>query len=682
MKKFLFPRLAFLSIKKNGKIYLPYIISCIGMTAMYYITDFLSVNKAVENTAGGSSLSEILSVGKFVIAVFAFLFLFYTNSFLSKRRNKEFGLYNILGMNKSNIARIITAESLSVAIISIASGLIFGIVFSKLFEIAFLYFIKSQNVGYNFSVPVSSVKNTVIIFIAIFFILYIKTLFQLKKTNAIELMNSENYGEKPLKANGVSAIIGAVLLIIAYVMAVTIKSPIEAIFKFLFAVILVIVSTYILFISGSVALCRLLKKNKKYYYKKNHFVSVSSMAYRMKRNGAGLASICILSIMVMVMTALSASLYFGMNDSIKARFPQENLFDIPVDRVEKLSDENTENIKALLEKSFEKNNVQLSDKAQVRTASISGIVQGGEIKPDVDMTIDNLFIPDNLCQVYFINEDDYNNLTNSSIDVNPGEAKFTTLRCKFNSDYLKLKSVNLKITGRLNKMPQISSANVNLTPAIFVVIDSFEELKSLETLADFSGNQMLYMCYSYSYTLKNVSDSKTVEIFEEQRKALINSSLIKTENSGYSVFADCFASEKEDFYSSYGGLFCIGILLSVVFMFAMAMIIYYKQISEGYEDRARFAIMQNVGMTKTDIKKSINSQTLTVFFAPLIFAGIHFCFAFSPIWKVLQLFNLNNLKLVILVSAIAFAVFGMVYIVIYKITTKSYYSIVASENEK
>ena len=678
MKMQLFPTLAWSGIKKNSKLYLPYLFSCIGSVMMTYIINYVSFSPAVKAIKGGETLGGILSMGKFVLAVFALIFLFYTNSFLIRRRNKEFGLYNILGMDKKGICRIIIWESLIVAAISLASGLFFGIAFSKLAEMYLLY-VSHAETDFNLSISTESILYTVIIFAVIFLILLIKSVIQVHRTDPLELMKSENVGEKAPKANWVFAVLGAVMLIAAYIMAVTTKSPLDALFRFLAAVIMVIVATYMLFMSGSVALCRILQKNKKYYYKKNHFVSVSSMAYRMKRNGAGLASICILSTMVLVMIASSASLYFGADDSIEARFPEQNEITVHLSKNEYLKEEYISQIRNGYENVFEKHSVKPEKVVEYSYATITGLLSNDSLNPDPTAVYD-LIIASNLRQLYFIDVSQYNKVMGTKLSLEGNEAMLYTIRCKYDKDFLEMNGMKLNIKGYVDRYTQIGDATVSAIPSMMFVVSDMDVLKPLESLADFNGDQMLSIRWHYGYDI-NVSEDESIKIFNEQRNSLHDTEFFHRADGGFSYEAGCLADEKGDFFATFGGLFFIGIMFSIMFIFAMAMIIYYKQVSEGFEDQSRFAIMQNVGMTDRDIRKSINSQTLTVFFAPLVFAGLHLGFAFPPIWKILQLFNLRNLPLVIGVSAAAFVLFGIFYAIIYKITARSYYSIV-SANEK
>jgi len=675
MKMHLYPTLAMSGIKNNRQIYLPYIFSCIGSVMMSYIINYVSTAPAVKSIHGGATLVGILATGKFVIAVFTLIFLFYTNSFLIKRRNKEFGLYNILGMDKKGISRVIVWESIIVSAISIAGGLFLGIAFSKLAEMYLLY-ISHAEADFTFSISAESMFYTLIIFAIIFLFLLIKSVIQVHRTDPLELMKSENFGEKPPKANWVTAVIGAGLLIAAYIMAVTTNSPLDALFKFLIAVVMVIVATYLIFISGSVALCKILQKNKKYYYKKNHFVSISSMSYRMKRNGAGLASICILSTMVLVMMASSASLYFGADDSIKARFPEQTEITFNVEKIDHLREEYISQIRKDYEKVFEKNGVKPSRVVEYKYASIAGLLTDGTVNPDASQSINSIKIPANLRQIYFISCDEYNRIMGTDLKLENNEAMLYLNRGKYEKNTFEMNGVSLKIKGRLDEFPDFGDANVLAVSSLMLVVSDMDVIKPLEPLMDCTGYQMLSVNWYYGYDL-NTTDDKAVEIIKQQQETLSNNEFIDSLN-GYSYESSCLAEEKGDFFSTFGGLFFIGIMFSIMFIFAMAMIIYYKQISEGFEDQSRFRIMQNVGMTKKDIKKSINSQTLTVFFAPLILAGTHLAFAFPPIWKILQLFNLKNLTLVICVALAAFVLFGIFYAIIYKITARSYYSIVAT----
>ncbi len=682
MKHLLFPGLALTGIKNNKKLYLPYIFSVVGCVTMYYLIRFLSVSEAVNNLKGGDNLVLGFSLGKYIVAAFSLIFLIYTNSFLARRRYKEFGLYNVLGMNKKDVSRIVIWETFFTALIGISAGVFFGVVLSKLAELGLLYFIKAD-IDFSFSLSVESVLRTVGIFAAVFAVLLIKTLFSIRKNDALELMSTANTGERPPKSNWFLAVSGVLILAAAYFIAVYIKSPLAALMLFFVAVLMVIAATYLLFISGSVVFCRLLQKNKKYYYKKNHFVSVSSMVYRMKRNGAGLASVCILSTMVIVMLASSASLYFGEENTIKSRFPRDNEITARLQSTELLTEENKAGMRSACEKVFEKHNVSASGVTEYAYAMITGALKdsNGSIALDPDNEMQAILSADSLRTLFFVSADDYNAAAGENVKVAPGETLVAAVRCDFDRDCFEMNGVKLNIAGKLPKMLEIGEANTGVVPAVLFVVNDMKEIAPLEELCTANGSRMLEIKWYYGYDLP-FENQEAIDICAEQTDACRDMFNGEDADDKFGFYRSCIADQRADFYITFGGLFYIGILLSIVFLLAMTMIIYYKQISEGYEDAARFEIMKKVGMTEKDIKKSINSQILTVFFAPLLFAGLHFCFAFPPIRKILHLFNLFDLPLVIGVSAAVFVLFGAVYAAIYKATARAYYNIVSRSEDR
>lgn len=675
----LYPRLALTGIKKNKKLYLPYILSCIGMVMMSYIMQSLSYSPMLLEMRGGNDMQFILSLGKFVIAVFALIFLLYTNSFLIRRRYKEFGLYNILGMDKYGISRVVLWESLLVSVISLTGGIGIGVLFSKFAELGLLRAIKAD-IDYSFTVSSEAIIFTLFIFITIFVLLTLKSVIGVLRCRPLELLRSENTGEKPPKGNIVIAIIGLIILAVAYYIALTIKSPLTVIFLFFIAVIMVIVATYILFITGSVALCKLLKKNKNYYYKKKHFVSVSSMTYRMKRNGAGLASICILSTMVLVMISSTSSLYFGANDAISARYPREIEFSVNIHDIGKLNDENTEKIKEEYEKVFAKHNFVPKNVYNFSYAETAGLIDGKKINTDSGFNSISVNY-DNVRSIYFISVADYNRVKGTNYSLSSGEALIHTSRCTYEYDTLSIEDINLNIVGKIDKYVDIGLSYAVISPTIMLVISDYDELLPISGLVDSFGEKILSLKYYYGFDA-GVPDEEASEIYYDLSSVIGHIDFLKDpDGSGYSYWSSCVADEKNNFFMAYGGLFFLGIMLSIIFVFAATMIIYYKQISEGYEDASRFDIMQKVGMTKKDIKKSINSQILTVFFMPLGFAVLHLAFSFPMVSKILVLFGITNTPFQILVTAISVLAFALFYVIIYKVTSNAYYSIVSSKKE-
>lgn len=673
MKMSIYPNLAVSGIKKNRQLYLPYILSCIGMIMMNFIIQSVGNSPLLTHMKGGHNISMTLSICKFVIAFFSLIFLIYTNSFLVRRRYKEFGLYNILGMNKKGILRIVAWESLIVAVVSIVTGTVLGIAFSKFAELGLVNAIR-QEIDYTFRVSLKAIAYTVEMYGLIFFIIFIKSLIQVAMTKPLDLLHSENLGEKPPKANWLLAIAGVVILGVAYYIAVSIESPLRAFVMFFVAVAMVILATYMIFTAGSVALCKMLQNNKNYYYKKNHFVSVSSMVYRMKRNGAGLASICILSTMVLVMFSSTASLYIGAEDTLKAAYPREMEVAVLANKLDDLSEENINSLVAGYENVLRENQVEAKNVMSYAGVYFVGLDTSSQsIQTDVDVTAFEINDYDNLRQLFFMTAEQYNSMTGANISVEPGQTYVGTIRCKYTKTNFNLHGVSFDVAGKLDIAPYIGDAFVSLIPSVFFVINDLDELKPLETMADYNGDSVLTIKYYYAFDL----DEKP-EVITNVYNGLIDTidHSFVNDGNGYSYSGGCRELERDDFYSTFGGLFFIGIMLCIVFIFATLLIIYYKQISEGYEDKNRFEIMKKVGMNKTDISKSINSQVLTVFFIPLIFAGLHTAFAFPMVWRLLQLFNLRNMTLAIIVNIGSFVVFGIFYVAIYLTTARSYYKIV------
>lgn len=679
MRKGFYPKLAFQGIKKNGKIYIPYILTCIGMVMMYYIICFLSANQSVASMKGGSAVQEMLHYGGFIIAVFAVVFLFYTNSFINRRRKKEFGLYNILGMGKMNIAKILVWETFICFIISIIAGLLCGILFSKLAE---LFVMKMMNVSVNFefSVDYMSAIKAAAIFAAAFILILLNSLRQVHLSKPIELLHSDEKGEKPPKAHWIFAFAGVIALGIAYYISATIKEPLKALTTFFIAVILVIIATYILFIAGSVALCRLLQKKKGYYYKPNHFVSVSSMAYRMKRNGASLASICILSTMVLVMISSTLCLYVGKESNLKSQYPREIEISAYID---KASDKNyTQTLNNLISETLNKHNVKLKNEVKYKYLSVGGYLDNGTLDFDRSKYSESQQSDySKVRNLVVLTLDDYNRLMGENEELGKNEIIISDDNDDYKLDTLTIDGLDtMNIVKKDNELTKKDLFDSSLTMmSVYVIVrddEAFEEInkKQAEIYQKDMSNCMDY----YGFDL-GCSGEEQLEIFDEIVDGICK---IQNENQNFPSFcSNSREEEKDNFYGLFGGLFTLGIFLSIVFLCAAVLIMYYKQISEGYEDCSRFEIMQKVGMTKKQIKKSINSQVLTVFAAPLIMSGVHIAFAFPIISKMLRLFGLFNTGLFIGVTIASFAIFALFYIIVYRITSHSYYSIVSGADK-
>ena len=684
MKAGLYPKLAFDSIRKNKRMYLPFIFTSSGMVMMYYIMEFLSVGNAIDMVYGADIMREVLSLGGWVIAIFSAIFLFYTNSFLIKRRKKEFGLYNILGMGKRNLALILFWETLYIAVISVAAGLFGGIAVSKLAELGMVNMLHGK-VQYDLSVSVQAVIQTAILFGIIFLLLLLNAIRQVRFSSAVSLLRSENVGEKPPKGN---IFFGVLLLIGAYFIAVRIKDPVAALMGFFVAVVMVIIGTYIVFISGSVVFCRPLQKNKNYYYKPNHFVSVSSMSYRMKRNGAGLASICILATMVLVMISSTACLYFGLESVLSKRFPREIDISFGLSDEKNFNDETLNELCTKIDETALETGIIPANTIKYKQAYISGMVTENRVILDVRELDANFGIDyySNLRTFYFISLSDYNSQNGKNETLSDGEALMYDVNGDFKGDSISFDhGKTIKIKKRLNDIIAAMDSRTYVVPDIVLIVpDIFSATEGIDRLADYNGNRMISYRFEY-YLDTNQNSQKQRELYDVVKEKFAPS---KFDDIGFSEIGvtslsiGFSAMERESFYSLFGTLFYLGIILSVVFITAAVLIIYYKQISEGYEDQSRFDIMRKVGMTKRDIRRTINSQLLTVFFLPLVFAAMHIAFAFPIIQKLLLAFGLDNIPLFALTTTISVIVYAVFYTIVYKLTSNAYYNIVSGAREE
>ena len=572
-------------------------------------------------------------------------------------------------MVKRNIARVMLWETLFIGAFSIVLGMALGVLFSKLAELVMVN-IMSMDVTFGVTIDYKAIYYTVVLFAVIFFLIL---------SNPIALLHSENAGEKPPKANWFFAVLGVLILGCAYYLAVTIKDPVTTLAAFFFAVIMVIVATYLIFISGSVAFCKILQKKKNYYYKTNHFVSVSSMSYRMKRNGAGLASICILCTMVLVMISSTVCLYLGKEDSLRERYPRN----INVTMTSQIySDLISQDADDVAKKTFETaENMGYTPVNAIDYTMLSFVsyMRDGEIVLDEDENGFN-YVSGDLWKIFIVSLDDYNRLTGSQENLDEDEVMiYTSKDMDYNYDVLKIKGQEpLNIKKVVTDFENNGVDTMQIMPALYIFVPDLEVQvqKISEQSQDALGNINRFVGYDLEAT-----DQQQTDVFSEIYDWLRTSQVKSADGSMY-VYVEGSANEKLEFFGIYGGLFFLGIILGIVFIFAAVLIMYYKQVSEGYEDQSRFEIMQKVGMTKREIKKSINSQMLTVFFMPLIAAGVHLAFAFPMIYKMLILLGLVNKVFLIMVTVGCFLLFALLYMLVYKITSRAYYSIVSGGNEK
>lgn len=661
MSKTFYFRLAFDNLKKNAKMYIPFVLSCILTIMMYYMVSSLSMNPNMMNMIGGDVMQQILSLGIYVITVFAVIFLFYTNSFLIKRRKREFGLFNILGMEKKHLSIVIALESMIVFLVSMVLGIGIGILLDKAFYLLIAKMLNAS-IALGFYISYQSIVNSIILFLIIFVLMYLFSLIQINLSNPIELLHGDQHGEKEPKTKWLLAIIGLICLGTGYYMSVSIQDPVTAFAFFMVAVILVVIGTYMLFTAGSIVILKLLRKNKRYYYKTNHFISVSNMIYRMKQNAVGLGNICILSTMVLVMLSTTISLWVGMNDIIETRFPRDITVSInSVDSNQALYTIDDMN------NAIEQAGIQTEDELVYRTLSVSAFNQGNTYTfGNENMSFQDI---SNVVVLYFITLDDYNRTEGTNVSLAPDEVLVFPSGKQFDHKTIDIASNTFKVKGILDSIKADSNYSANLQNSMFVVVDSMDTLFMIDDLQKQAyGDNASYIHTSYDF---NLSKSEEMSVKEATDALIAN----YPGDTTY-MMVDTQEGNYEDLLSLYASFLFIGIFLSFLFIMATVLIMYYKQITEGYEDKKRFEIMQKVGLDKREVKKTINSQVLTVFFLPLVVAAIHIVFAFPMIEKMLRLLYLDNTNLYIMTTVICFGVFALVYVLIYFLTSKVYYGIV------
>lgn len=698
MKNGFFAKLAWMGIRKNKRLYVPYILTCIAMVAMLYIMLFLHFDGQLELLpVGGNSAVQMMGFASWVIAIFSAIFLFYTNSFLMRRRKREFGLYNVLGMCKKDIARILVWENFIILCISLGCGLLCGILFSKLAQLG-LFRLLGGELIWDFSLSLPAIGLCVAGFFAIFLLLLVHWLISIHLNNPISLMRAENVGEKPPRGNWFLGIVGAALLIGAYVLAVNIKDPVAALGSFFIAVIMVILATYLLFVFGSVLLCRVLQKNKRYYYKPQHFISISSMTYRMKRNGAGLASICILSTMVLVTLSCCVSLYGNISHTLAINNPYQLQVEIQRYNTKTFFDaEQSTHYRSLIQNTLGDTNIIKTYEYQLLRTEV--FEEGNSL----EWVLNDIPSIENKRSSYivtFMTPDTYRTFTNDTTFKDPGNAQAVLFVPEQTPTYrtLKLPDQTLQIIAQ----HQIEQNNPNFSDhQIYIVISGLSTLqKDLDTLQELNAlkqsenaetemeNSTNWANVTWSYCFDtDVLDEDELQMEEKISRAFGQDAQSYDRDNdldAYYVNLSSRAHNRAELLEFYGGFLYIGILLSVIFLSGAVLIIYYKQICEGYEDRSRFAIMQKVGMTQKDIRKSINSQMLTVFFMPLLFAGLHLLFAAPMLEQIAGLLmrGYSNHKAFVFTVLTAFLIFAAFYILVYKRTSSTYYHIVREAKEQ
>ena len=684
MNSKIYGKLAVTNLKNNGKSYVPYILASAFSVMMYYIMDNLYRNRSLVEK--GSPLAIMLSYADAVLLIFSVIFLFYINSFLIKRRKKELGIYNILGMGKGHLGKMLFLESVITTVTSIIGGILAGILLGKLVYLVLLKILHlKRDIVYMIS-PVS-IGITAAIFGGIFFVMFLYNLVQMKLSNPIELLRGGNTGEREPKTKWLMTIIGIACLAGGYYISLTTKEPLQALGQFFIAVLLVVVGTYALFMAGSITLLKILRNRKSYYYKTRHFTAVSGMIYRMKQNAVGLANICILSTMVLVMVSMTVSLYGGMNDVITTRFPYEAQI-----TSSGISQKEEEQIEEIIKNMTKKNHTVPTSQIRFHIGRFTTVYNNKTKK--FDMMAAGDYANSNAVDLVMIPLSDYNQTEGKNVNLKENEVllyhrnhnrndnrshKKSDTDTQKDKKVIQLNSRSYKVVDELDRLAIAKADTTSFIDGWYVVVkdssiitsylkDIYENSNIYDELKEYYGK----IQYSYSFNLNGSRENraKTAKSIQKQlQKKITNCSVESRELS------------RESFYELYGGFLFIGIFLGIIFLMATTLIIYYKQISEGYDDRERYQIMQKVGMSKKEVRQSIRSQVLLVFFLPLIMAVIHLAFAFKIITKLLSMLNLTNVSLFFMYTVGTVAVFAVIYAVIYSITAKEYYKIIICRGE-
>ena len=670
MHKGIFSGLAKQNIRNNKSTYIPYMITCIFCIAMIYMMEFLrdcpTLDQAVRQA---DEVRMIVFTGEIVVEIFCIIFLIYSNSFLMKRRQKEIGLYNILGLERNHIGIVMFLETIITSIGSLAGGIAAGIIGSKLALLLLLKLLHIPSV-LGFYISVKGIFTCLFMFGIVFLMILFLNLAKIHLSRPVELLRGNNTGEKEPAAKWLMALIGFICLGAGYYLAVTTESPIKAITIFLLAVILVMAGTYLLFTAGSIVILKFLRRRKSFYYRTGNFISISGMLYRMKQNAIGLASICILSTGVLLMISMTVSIYFGMNDIMLNRYP----YDVDMS-VTSISEEECQTAIEAFEKAIADNKVPVEKSVEEIYLDIVCSENGDQILIKPANTIRN---SDSVLVLSLLNQAEYERLTGISANLKDGEI-FAWYPSAVQKDSVTADETEFTVKKWLDKNPLTCGEDAVSDNAVLVVTDEdFKKFDEMRTemykgvsSAPAGEDLTLHLGLDITGSERDKIDFGTpvMEAVKDLRK---NGGL--SENSW--ITSGIRQQEYESYYADNGSLLFIGIFLGSLFLMGTAMIIYYKQISEGYEDQKRFEIMQKVGLSRREVRSSVRRQILMVFFLPLLMAMLHITIAFPMIRRLLLLFGMTNTKLFIGCTAGTVLIFAVVYGLIYLMTARSYYHIV------
>ena len=651
-----YPKLAFTNLRKNSKTYLPYLFTCIVTVLLFYVLAAITANEGIESLRSGDIMSLIMRYALTVTGIFSAIFLFYTNSILMKQRKRELGLYYILGMNKMNLVRMLGCESMITGMTGILTGLAGGIILGKLLFLILLKLVRFETV-LGFGVEGIAVLQTIVVFGIVFLGCFLYNTVQVTRTNAIELLHGSQVGEKEPKLKMIMTLIGFATLSAGYLIAQTTENPLSAIGNLFIAVLLVIVGTYALFTAGSIAVLKFLKSRKNFYYQTRRFTAVSGMLYRMKQNAVGLANICIMSTAVLALISVTLSLYLGIEDIISYRYPSayENY-------VHRASEERIGKEQQIVEEECDRAGVRLKNRVFYTSGGLSVIRDDNHLLTEVENSEVDL---DSMWAVSIIPLDDYNRIEKTQTSLGQNEVLLYTEDGVFDEDVLWIGENEFHIKERPEEFRIAKAAGSQVVKRVFLVMESRESIESL--VAQYGAIGADGFAYMDTYDMEGTEEScqaAWLGISRRMQEEMENISVVSREEFRESEYGMC------------GGFLFIGVFVGFLFLTGTILIIYYKQISEGYDDRERFQIMKKVGMSRQEIKGTIRSQVLMVFFLPLGTAIIHIAFAFKIFSKVLVPFGLVNTGLELACTIGTGFVFAVFYTVVFIMTSREYYRIV------
>lgn len=666
---FFYSKFALNNLVKNKRFIVPYVLSTIFTIMSFYILSSLAFGDNLNKLPNGiQATKQVLSLGIIVIAIFSTIFLFYTYSFLVKRRVREFGLYAVLGMTKKQIAKILVLETIFIAITTIVVGIGLGILFDKLMLLVLLKLF-SATVTFGFSITPIAIVFSVLLFGGIYFLLLLYTVIKIARLRIVALLKDENKGEKEPKSRRILAIIGLALIGYGYYTAQTVQNPIKALLVFFYAVVAVIIGTYLVFMAVSITVLKIMKNNKNFYYKPKNFISVSGLLYRMKRNAVGLANICILSTMVLVTMGSTSALYAGMEKSYNERFPRQ----IMIDGYNSTSDK----LKEI------ENNAKLS--AKEAGTEIQDIVAYNSL-PMVGRLVEDKFNFEsnvgvdlsNVKMIVVLELKDYNKVANKNKTLESNEILLhIDKKGNYNHNNISLNGSDYKIKEKLSEFPgALGSAAANFMDTYYAVVKDDKEVTKLATkLTDLSSKELEKRGISIQTGIPTVQNYVAFNIKDTDKEAKVIENFKKLEKEN-SVNIEGKDENKLTFRGVFASFLFIGVFISLIFVTSQVVIMYYKQISEGYEDKGNFEIMRKVGITDKQIKQSIRSQVLLIFFSPLIIATLHTIVAYPFIEKILRLFLTTDNSIFLQALAVTIVVFAIFYLIVYAITSKIYYRII------